>query len=147
MNRRQADEVVGYIGRLWDGWQANVEQVQLWSDIFALDWLTVDAAKDIARKVRLASPYVRPAPVEFVKAIGDANRARLQALNNAKRSEDAAKDITGNRTLSEWKRWYTTEPDGKAEWNVLPGNVRRGLRIVFGLAETEDKDNQKRVTQ
>lgn len=138
MNRRQADEVVGYIGRLWDGWQANVEQVHLWSDIFALDWLTVDQAKDIARKVRLASPYTRPAPVEFVKAIGEANRERLRAVSDAKREAEAATAIVGNKTLSEWKRWYTEDPAGKHEWAVLPGAVRRGLRVLFKMPEAAD---------
>lgn len=138
MNRWQADEVVGYIGRLWDGWQANVEQVQLLSDIFALDWLTVEQAKEIARKVRLASPYTRPAPVEFVNAIGDANRERLRAITETQRAADAAKDVSGNRTLSEWKKWYTEDPAGKHEWAVLPGAVRRGLRVLFKMPEAAD---------
>lgn len=139
MNRRQADEVVGYIGRLWDGWQANVEQVHLWSDIFALDWLTVDQAKEIARKVRLASPYTRPAPVEFVKAIGEANRERLRTITDTQRAADQVKDVAGNRTLSEWKRWYAQDPAGKLEWSVLPGAVRRGLRVIFKIDDDIEK--------
>lgn len=138
MNRKQADEVVMYVGRLWDGMPFNVEQAELWSDIFALDWLTVDQAKDIARKVRLASPYTRPAPVEFVKAIGEANRERLRAMSEAKRAAEAATAIVGNKTLSEWKRWYTQDPAGRAEWAVLAGSVRRGLRVLFEMPEAAD---------
>ena len=50
----------------------------------------------------------------------------------------------GALTLSEWRRYYTSDPSGKAEWNVLPGEVRRGLRIVFGLLDSE-KNERKAV--
>ena len=40
MNRRQADEIVMYIGKLWDGWNPPVELAQVMSAVFAVEWMT-----------------------------------------------------------------------------------------------------------
>jgi len=146
MNRKQADEVVMYVGRLWDGMPLNVDQAEVWSDVFALDWLTVDEAKRIAREVRTASPYQRPMPVEFVKAIAEEDRKRLRAIHADKIKAAATTDnLTGRKTITEWKQFYMTDPAGRAEWAVLSGATRRGLRMLFGIVDAEAKGNRKRV--
>jgi hypothetical protein len=136
VNRKQADEIVWYIGKLWDGWNPPVELAQVMSDVFAVDWLTVEQGRDIAKSVRLASQYARPTVADFVKAIAVLKRERFTAIAEAKRVQQSA-PVAGALTLSEWKRYYLTDPAGRAEWDVLPGNIRRGLRIVFKLEEAK----------
>jgi len=136
MNRRQADEIVEYISAMWDGWTPPVELAQLVADVFALEWLTVERARKIVAEVRLESHFARPTPADFHKAIAAENRKRLAAKQAAEKAEKVV-EVAGNRTLSEWKAWYASDPAGKAEWAALPGSKRRGLRVLFGITDGE----------
>ena len=144
MNRRQADEIVMYIGKLWDGWNPPVELAQVMSDVFAVEWMTVEQGRDIAKGVRMASQYARPTVADFVKAVAALKRERFAEINEAKRAQQSV-PVAGALTLSEWRRYYTTDPAGRAEWSVLPGEVRRGLRIVFALVDAEKNERKAAV--
>lgn len=137
MNTRESARLANEtLPALWPQWPAEHRTPLLmleYVDLFAHDWLTVARANEAIRRHLRAWRGQSPS-VACLKAEIDAERiAHFREVAAARAAESRQDEDHDSKSLAEWKRHYTTTPEGRAAWECLKPNVRRGLSRLFRL--------------
>lgn len=135
MTSDEAIEVVGYLTKLFPHWKPTPELLEVIGDAFTIEGLSRDDAMDICRDHAKRQEISVPEVGRITKAIRAKVNQRLLDNAAAERAAIVGEPEHNRKTIGEWAAFYRAE--GRGEWAVLPANVRRGLRRLFGYDKKE----------
>lgn len=133
MNTNEAMEATRYLMALFPAWKPTPELLGIMRDAFAVDGLTLEDARGIARAHVQEQTYGTPSIGAITKAVRTHVNRRIVDAQRQRQAEAAGQSTHTHRTFSEWAAFYRSI-EGRTEWETLPANVRRGLRWIFRIS-------------
>lgn len=136
MNKPERLQISQLLAELYPNWKATPETITIYVDEVDKPHMDYAAARAVVIEAKRQHNFQGEPPLHLINELvrKEARKfyAAKHAQTNAAKNQRNESTTHNYKTIGEWKRYYSTDIQGKLEWDVLPANVRRGLRSIFG---------------